>query len=202
MPRFGGSGLWPGLLAVGAVVMLVACGQSGTNDGSLDTKTPGSAGRDLNPNEERLLSHIPSAIRPKCHALPKGMKDVEGSLLVSPTALAGFDCRWTDVGVSDEAIYLHFESFASAESMYALYPHTEDWYGVKDDCLTHRRAEEAYPRDGKPVGRIFCDSDPYGYQQDISWTDERTLVLAHAVVEGSDAGALYQWWLSLVGGMN
>ena len=77
-------------LLVGAMLLVASCEPSG----SLATSDGYATESALNPDEQRLLKYIPDAIRSTCRPLAKGVHDIVGALLVSRSALAGFDCEW------------------------------------------------------------------------------------------------------------
>ena len=180
------------LLAVAVIVALTlaSCGGGGGTRRGVMAKE----------DEDRLLAAIPEAIREDCVAESSG-DPFEGDEPVKaiadhPGATAGFFCSWEPASGGAGSVSLTYLLFPDRSTMYEDY-----WKGwVPDvrfgsDCTTEKPSEFVLLLDGKRAGRVFCTAA--GFQPEITWTDDDTLVTTHAMqIPYPDIGAadLYTWW--------
>jgi Ca2+-binding RTX toxin-like protein len=116
-----------------------------------------------------------------------------------PAAVAGVFCSWEPpTAPQDEAgsISLTYLLFPTADAMYGDYGGHWVWGGRHGmDCATQKSSEFVYLVDGREAGHVFCTGDEF--QPEITWTDDRNLVLANAMqIPFPDIGApeLFEWW--------
>lgn len=134
---------------------------------------------------ERLLGHIPAAVREGCIAVE------------DEDALALATCLVDDGNiVVVYSLYANNAAMQATYDAYAALGEIEPGSGTCADIDTWP-AEGDYAIDGRPVGRMLCIET--GTAPAIYWTDERLSIFSFA--RGSTAGAerLYQFWQSEAG---
>lgn len=159
---------------------------------------------------ERLLSHIPNAIRARCERVEYTFVGIPGH--PPPGELASAICG--------KAIFTLFETKEAMDKRYERLADPPPQEVIGEDCgqlsdaqmvwLGSLVAEHEYAVGGKVQGMVFCRlvlrSDSWVR---ITWTNERTLVLGSAqtcCLRGSDRATdlnrfhrFYDWWQSLLG---
>jgi serine/threonine-protein kinase len=196
-------------LVTGAIVFSVSRGATPAADGAQDSPTlvatpsppaePNFATieRQLTSEEERLLSYIPEAAGPDCLPLDRP-EPIQGEL-------AALVCQTEDM----EVLY---ELFPTRDLMDAAFQGSANsQQAPSGECAKDRLAVTRYTIEGEPAGRVLCyiikRSDEPGFigsgglpdQAHIEWTDQNSLIYAHAVRNDLGDLALYEWWLSSSG---
>ncbi|HZD16614.1 MAG TPA: BTAD domain-containing putative transcriptional regulator [Actinomycetota bacterium] len=137
--------------------------------------------RGPNTDERRLLELVPAGIRDACvPAAPMS------PLLGEDHALAAVSCTHANV----EVLYEVFGRLGALDAAFGKRAYALGAYG--GDCETDRRAQTTYAVGGADVGRVLCGQG--SGRSEIVWTDERVLVLGHAVRQDLGDLSLYAWW--------
>ncbi|MGH2530346.1 MAG: calcium-binding protein [Actinomycetota bacterium] len=150
-----------------------------------------------------LLALIPEDVKP-CVEEYEESPFVGGFTHVAtaghPAAVAGVFCSWEPpTAPQDKAgsVWLTYLLFPTADAMDADYWGHWVWGGRHGtNCATQASSEFMYLVDGRGAGHLFCTAAEF--QPKITWTDDRHLVLAHAMqIPFPDIGApeLLEWWL-------
>jgi serine/threonine protein kinase/DNA-binding SARP family transcriptional activator/Tol biopolymer transport system component len=150
--------------------------------------------RPLSADEERLLSSIPADVGAECLPLDRA-EPIQGEL-------AALVCRTEDV----EVLY---ELFPTRDTMEAALQGGANRTGAPEgDCASDRLAVTSYTSGGEPTGRVLCYTIRQGLARQtegepasshIEWTDENSLIYAHAIRSDVADLSLYEWWLSSSG---
>jgi serine/threonine protein kinase len=177
------------LLVIGVVAAAVAIGSTlfpsiglpGLGGGA----TP-SAAATADAAAERLLSHIPAALRPACVA----------ETAVAP-ALAARRCT-----LEDGNLVVLYWLYPDAEAMNRAYVQSRSSLGLPAGArgVGGRCADQAtWPSEGPftvsgdPTGRLLCTIGTDSSAR-MDWTDERADVLTSAVDRRGDGRRLYRFW--------
>jgi hypothetical protein len=169
-----------------------------------------ACGPDYDQAYERLLSHIPNAIRARCDRVEYTFVGIQGH--PPPGELGSAICG--------RAIFTLFETKQAMDGRYERLADPPPQEVIGEDCgqlsdaqtmrLGSLVAEHEYAVGEKVQGMVFCRlvlrSDSWVR---ITWTNERTLVLGSAqtcCLRGSDRATdlnrfhrLYDWWQHLLG---
>jgi serine/threonine protein kinase/DNA-binding SARP family transcriptional activator len=196
-------------LVTGGIVFSVSRGETPATEGAQGSPTPtatpspspepnfATVERQLTFDEERLLSYIPEAAGPHCLPLDRP-EPIQGEL-------AGLVCQTEDL----EVLY---ELFPTRDLMDAAFQgNANSQQAPSGECAKDRLAVTRYTIEGEPAGRVLCyiiersdEPDLLGSgglpdQAHIEWTDQNSLIYAHAVRNDLGDLALYEWWLSSSG---
>jgi serine/threonine protein kinase/Tol biopolymer transport system component len=150
--------------------------------------------RALAPEEKRLLGYVPQEVASDCAPLDR------------PTAiqeeLAALVCRSADV----EVLY---ELFPTRDLMDAAFQiNANNTQAPAGECATRHLAVADYTIDGERAGRVLCYTIGAGLSRQqigepsrahIEWTDENSLIYAHAIRNDLGDLTLYEWWLTSAG---
>jgi serine/threonine-protein kinase len=134
-------------------------------------------------DETRLLDLIPPTLRPACEparpGAPSGTPD---------RVLGAVACDDDEV----EVLYELFADVGSLDAAFGARAYATGAFG--GDCAIDHEAQNPYTVGGDEVGRVQCVRR--GGRSEIAWTDERVLVLAHAIRDDSGDLSLFTWWVA------
>lgn len=186
-------------LLVATMVALLASACTLPSGGSHEPRT--AAGREL-------LALIPEDVKPCVEEYEENPflgGGTEVAIAGHPAAVAGVFCSWEPpTAPQDEAgsVSLTYLLFPTADAMYGDYRGNWVWGGRHGtDCATQTSSEFVYLVDSLEAGHVFCTGSKF--QPEITWTDDRHLVLANAMqIPFPDIGApeLFEWWLGRFAG--
>lgn len=142
-----------------------------------------------NDDTERLLTHVPEAVRGSC---------VPGAF--AEPVLARVDCTPSD---DISVYYALYENLADTTDAYdgafgraqidresgLCYTQNDD--GSLSATSDHWPSEHQYTQQQKPIGRYLCDIDGLPM---ITWTDDRLYILAVATSPTGDSDQLVSFW--------
>jgi WD40 repeat protein len=112
---------------------------------------------------------------------------------------------------SGDDLEVLYERFATRDAMNALFQANVSVRGATGgECSADAVALTPYTIDGQPAGRMLCYRQSTGAgsavhpstpseRSHIEWTDERTLIYAHAVRDDAGDLSLFDWWLTSSG---
>jgi DNA-binding SARP family transcriptional activator len=136
----------------------------------------------LNHAELALLAQLPGAVGEDCVAASiadGGLGDVASLRCVLP--------------LSADAEEVRFDRFSTSDSMEAAFNDLVQGSSARaGDCGTTQRAVDSWEVPQVHSGRLLCY--PAVGEVRIAWTYEADRLLARAIRQGSESGALYDWW--------
>jgi Tol biopolymer transport system component len=112
---------------------------------------------------------------------------------------------------SGDGLEVLYEKFATRDAMNALFQANVSVRGATGgECAVDDVALTPYTIDGQPAGRMLCyrqssragstfEPSESAVRSHIEWTDERTLIYAHAVRDDPGDLSLFDWWLTSSG---